>query len=429
MRICVIGAGALGGCFGGRLAKAGFEVSLIDTWKEHVEAIRRDGLLVRGVPGEFRVRVPAATGPEGVAPVDLALVAVDANHTAEAARTAAAVLAPDGVALTVQNGIGNIEALVAALGSARVLGGSTMASFQGDGPGRVTQTHAAPTTIGELDRRTTPRVERVRDALQAAGFETRIAPDIMAVIWEKFLLNLAINPICAVTFLRLGELVRLDATDRFQDRIIDEACAVVRAKGLALDLDAIRTRIKRHCRSKYSKPSMLQHLERGVRTEIDALNGALVREAAALGLDVPFNEALTLLVKGAEAYHRRRVHGPALDEAALEAAAAAEAGAPASPCPGRPGCSPPCCSRSSSRAPRSRGRRTASPSSSATATMRATCPTPATPPATRGWSAATSWTGSATRPRTSRWSRTRPAPRSAPPSARPTPRAASRAAA
>lgn len=322
MRVCVIGAGAVGGTFGARLAAAGHEVTLIDSWAEHVAAIAADGLRVDGVPGELRLRLRAQVDPSGVAGQDLALVATDANHTAEAAATAAQVLAGDGVALTVQNGIGNIEALCAVLGRARVIGGSTMASFRGNGPGWVTQTHAAPTTIGELDGQATPRLAALHAALEGAGLETRTSADILAVIWEKFLLNLAINPLCAVTFLRLGEVARCAATDRFQDRLIDEAFAVTRAKGLALDLDAIRRAIKAHTWAKYSKPSMLQHLERGRRTEIDALNGALVREAAPLGVPVPFNEALTLLVKGCEAYHRRRAGGIELDEAALEAEAA-----------------------------------------------------------------------------------------------------------
>ena len=110
--------------------------------------------------------------------------------------------------------------------------------------------------------------------------------DIQAVIWQKFILNIAINPICAATGLRLGELARLPATDALQDRILDEALAVVAAKGLVLPDPDIRATVKRHSWSKFSKPSMLQHIERGRRTEIDALNGALVREAAVLAVQV-----------------------------------------------------------------------------------------------------------------------------------------------
>jgi 2-dehydropantoate 2-reductase len=101
---------------------------------------------------------------------------------------------------------------------------------------------------------------------------------------------------------------------------------VVRAKGLALPEAELRAVVKAHCRRKFSQPSMLQHIEAGRRTEIDALNGALVREAGALGVSVPFNEALTLLIKGRELHEQRRVHEPDIDYAALEAAAAAQEG-------------------------------------------------------------------------------------------------------
>lgn len=321
MRICVIGAGALGASYGGRLAISGADVTLIDTWQDHVAAINRDGLDLDGVPGQQHVAIAAVSDPAGLAPFDFALIAVDTNHTAAAARTAQAVLAPDGFALTLQNGIGNVEQLSAVLGAGRVLGGSSMCSAMTRGPGRVTQTHQDPTTIGELDGSTSERVAAVKALLETAGFDTRIAGDVMAVIWQKFLLNIAINPICAVTGLRLGEVVRLPATNEFQDRILDEALAVVAAKGLVLQDPNIRKTIKHHCWTKYSMPSMLQHINQGRMTEIDALNGALVCEAAALGIPTPFNAALTALVKGREFASHRAVAEPGVDYAALEATA------------------------------------------------------------------------------------------------------------
>ncbi len=321
MRVCVIGAGALGGSYGARLALSGVDVTLIDVLADHVAAINRDGLRLDGVPGAHTVAMAAYADPAEAPPADLAIVTVDANHSADAAMTAAQVLAPDGFALTLQNGIGNVEALVEVLGAARVLGGSSMSSFMVRGPGQVTQTHQGPTTIGELDGRSTDRAATVKAMLDAAGFPTSISPDIMAVIWQKFLLNIAINPICAATGLRLGELARQPDVNDFQDRIIDEALAVVAAKGLDIPDKDIRSTIKRHCWTKFSRPSMQQHVDAGRRTEINALNGALVREAEALGIDVPYNRALTALVKGREFARIRAVHEPDIDYEALEAQA------------------------------------------------------------------------------------------------------------
>ena len=127
MKITVVGAGAMGGSYGGLLALAGHEVCLIDAWHAHVDAINRDGLRVDGVRGDHRVRAAASSGPIGGG-ADIVIVLVDANNTAAAAETARHVLAPDGFAITFQNGIGNVEQLQAALGWDRVLGGSSMCS-------------------------------------------------------------------------------------------------------------------------------------------------------------------------------------------------------------------------------------------------------------------------------------------------------------
>jgi 2-dehydropantoate 2-reductase len=318
MKITVVGAGAMGGSYGALLAVAGHEVQLIDAWQAHVEAIDREGLRVDGALGEHRVRLPASTGPIA-AGADMVIVFVDANNSAAAAETVARVLAPDGFAITFQNGIGNVERLQAALGKARVLGGSSMCSAASRGPGHVALTHLGRTTIGETDGAVRPRTEALAAALNGAGFETELAPDIMAVVWEKFALNCCINAIAASTGLRGGEITRLPELDAFQDRIIDEVMAVTHAKGIRLPTPDLPAKIKAHSRRKFNKPSMLQHVEAGRRTEIDALNGALLREAAALGIEVPCNEALVALLKGRELHQMRAIHEPDLDYAAWEA--------------------------------------------------------------------------------------------------------------
>ncbi len=324
MRIAVIGAGAMGSVYGGRLALAGFEVGLCDLNAQHIAAIRAGGLRLGGLPGEHVLRLPATTEPAELAPRDLAIVFTDANATAAAAESAASLLAPEGCALTLQNGIGNVEALAARLGPDRVVAGVTMNSAFMPGPGEARHTNAGATWIGEVAPRDGRRLAALREMLGKAGFETRIATDVMAQIWNKFVLNCAINPLSAVTGLRAGEIYRNPATRRLLDRVIDEALAVVAAKGIRLPDPDIRRTILEHCRLRYNRPSMLQHVEQGRRTEIDALNAALVREAASLGVPVPVNETLAQIVKGLEQSRRRAVLGPPLDEAALEAAAASE---------------------------------------------------------------------------------------------------------
>ena len=323
MRTYMIGSGAMGSVYGGLLAHAGYDVTLIDPREDHVSLIQRDGLIVEGVRGRHVIRVPAHTSHAGLPPADFAVVFTDANATAEAARTAAQVLKREGFALTLQNGIGNVEALTAALGEARVVAGVTMNSGALSEPGRVAYTNAGVTSIGELDGRTTARIEEVARMLNKAGIETVVIADPMAHIWSKFVLNCAINPLTAITGLRSGEMYRTPEVNALQDRVIDEILMVVERKGVRLAEPDPRKKIKDHCRKRYNRPSMMQHVEQGRRTEIDALNGALVREAKALGLAVPYNEAVVAVVKGLEKSRRQLLHEPPRDYAKLEADAEA----------------------------------------------------------------------------------------------------------
>ena len=329
MRIAVVGAGAMGGSYGGLLAVAGEDVGLVDAWSGHVEAVRSDGLRVSGAFGERVVRVPAAESPEGLDPADggwadLVIIFTDTNATRDAARAADHLLAPEGCAITFQNGIGNVETLQEELGAERVLGGSSMCSALVEAPGHVVLTHRGPTSVGELDGRRTNRLGRVVGALERAGFGVLVKDDINARIWTKFIVNSAINALCATTGLRLGEVGRLAEMDAFQDRVLDEAFALVRAKEIPVAEAEVRAGIKRSCRLKFSRPSMLQHVEAGRRTEIDSINGALVRESRKLGLAAPYNEALTALLKGREQDAIRRRENPDLDYDAWEAEVAAE---------------------------------------------------------------------------------------------------------
>ncbi len=323
MKICVIGAGAMGSAFGGLLARAGHDVTLVDTWTAHVEAIRAHGLRLQGVLGELEIPVKAHTSVPAGLNADVAMIWVDANHTGDAARAAAAALAPEGFAITLQNGVGNVETLIEALGEARVAGGSSMASAAMRGPGAPTLTHMGRSSIGELDGRASARIERLRAALAGAGFDVGVHADIRSLIWTKFALNCSINALCAASGLRLGELARLPAMDRLQDRIIDEVLAITAAKGIKLEYPDFRAHVKAHCWKKFSRPSMLQHIEAGRRTEIGALNARLVEEGARLGIATPYNDALTCLLRGVEHKRGEAAGRSEADYAALEAGAGA----------------------------------------------------------------------------------------------------------
>jgi 2-dehydropantoate 2-reductase len=178
MKICVIGAGAMGSVFGGLLARAGNEVVLVDIWREQVAAVNASGLRLSGALGELRTPVRAQETPPAGMGADVAMIWTDANATRDAATSAATVLAPDGFAITLQNGIGNVEALIEVLGAKRVAGGSSMCSAAMYGPGHAGFTHRGVTSIGEIGGGTSERIERLRTAL-GAPVQAQAHPDIM----------------------------------------------------------------------------------------------------------------------------------------------------------------------------------------------------------------------------------------------------------
>ena len=326
MRIYMIGAGAMGGVYGGLLARAGYDVTLIDPREDHIRKIRSEGITIEGVRGTHVIKLPAQCDYAGLAPADLAIIFTDSNSTRDAAKAARQMLKPDGFALTLQNGIGNVEALIAELGKERVIAGVSMNSAANPAAGRSAYTNVGMTSIGELDGRDTQRVKQVAEMLSKAEIPTEIIPDPMNWIWGKFVLNCGVNALTAITGLRSGEMYRTPEVSALQDRVIDEIMAVVERKKLTLPEKDPRKKIKDHCRIRYNKPSMMQHIEQGRRTEIDALNGALVREAKTLGIATPYNEAVVAVVKGLEKSRRQTLHEPPRDYKKLEDEAQREAG-------------------------------------------------------------------------------------------------------
>ena len=263
MRVAVLGAGAMGAIFGSAFARAGADVALFDKRPEVVAAINANGLIVEGVLGATIARLPATTIAAELGAVDLALVLVDSTATSIVAEVAAGVLASDGCALTLQNGVGNWEALAARLGRERVLAGSTYNSGAGLGPGRARHTNLGPTVIGETDGAPSARARAIARMLEAGGLPVEVVANIQGHIWSKFVHNCAINPVSAVTRLRPGEIARTKAAAALLDRLLDEILAVVAAAGIRLPEADPRAHIRDHCWERYNRPSMLQHLESG----------------------------------------------------------------------------------------------------------------------------------------------------------------------
>ena len=301
MKVALIGTGAMGCIFGAALVRGGAELVCLDRSADVVAALQQHGILVRGVLGEQAVPVRATTDPAQLGLADMALVLVDAAATSAAAAIAKGCLKPDGFALSLQNGIGNLEALVDALGPQRVMAGITYNSGTGEGPARSWHTHLGLTTMGEATGTMSPRLEAMAERFRAQGMAVELTDKVEAAIWSKFVHNCAINPISALTGLRPAQIMQTPHAQALMEHVIDEILLVVDALGIVLPEHDARSEILQHCRERMNRPSMLQHLQGGKPTEIGALNEALVARAAGLGLAVPYNSAVVLAVRALEA--------------------------------------------------------------------------------------------------------------------------------
>lgn len=313
--ILVAGAGAVGSVVGGLLARAGHAVTLLGR-RPHLDAIESAGLRVDGLFGDHLVRglacVDDARALRGR--WDAILLTVKAYDTARTAALVAPYLAPDGVLVSLQNGLGNLEAAARAVGAERVLGGRVIFGAELVAPGHARVTVIAePVLVGAPDPRDARLAAAARDvvaALAAAGVPTEPSERIVAALWEKVLYSAALNPLGALLGLTYGELAADAGARAVMDRIIDEAFAVARAEAVPLawpTADAYRETFYGRLvpPTAAHRSSMLQDIGRGRPTEIDAINGAVAARGAARGVPAPANEALTHLLRAREGRARR----------------------------------------------------------------------------------------------------------------------------
>ncbi|MFQ6054347.1 MAG: ketopantoate reductase family protein [Candidatus Bathyarchaeia archaeon] len=298
--MAVVGSGAMGSLFGGMLAEAGEEVTLVDIWEEHVKAINENGLRVKSAAGARTIKVAAATDPGEVGTVDLVLIFVKSYDTERAARDALPMASEDTVFLTLQNGLGNAEKISEVVGGHRVVAGVTAQASTLLGPGAIYHAGVGATVIGELNGATTARISLVKEAFDRAGIATEVSGNVRGAIWLKVLVNVGINALTALTGLRNGELLEFPEIREVMRRAVLEALEVAEARGVKIVGDPVEKVYEVAEATATNRSSMLQDIDRGRRTEIGSLNGAIVEIGRQLGVDTPVNEALTAAVMGLE---------------------------------------------------------------------------------------------------------------------------------
>ena len=294
MKFLIAGPGAMGCLFAARLKRAGFEVVLLDYRPERADHISRNGIKVKGIKGEYSVLLPVVTDKPKFIP-DVVMICVKANLTRIVSESLDNWLSPDASVLTLQNGLGNIDVLEDVFGTDKVLGGVTSEGATLMDTGSVY--HAGQTVIGAR-KGSGVVVQDVVSAFNTAGFDTRAAANITELIWGKLIVNVAINALTAITGLKNGYLTGIEDTHLLMKQVVLEAQEVARAKGIRIPYPDPFSRVNEVCRATADNiSSMLQDVLHNKATEVEFINGAIVREGESLGIPTPVNQTLTLLVQ------------------------------------------------------------------------------------------------------------------------------------
>jgi len=292
--ILILGTGAMASLFAARLSAAGVQVTMIGSWPEGLRALKGHGVrLVNQDGSEQSYRVQVSHDPKDCVGVRIALVLVKSWQTRRAAAQLAQCLAPDGVALTLQNGVGNRELLAQALGAKRVALGVTTAGATLLSPGRVQAAGEGVISLGAH-----PGLSPLANWFRSAGFLIENAPDANALLWGKLVINAAINPLTALLRLPNGELLTRGTARSLMQKVAREAAAVAVAQGIRLPYpDPVVATETIARRTASNRSSMLQDVLRGAPTEIDSICGAIIQAGDKTGVPTPIIRTLWQLVR------------------------------------------------------------------------------------------------------------------------------------
>jgi len=293
MKIAIVGTGAMGSVYAGLFASAGHEVWAIDSWREHVEAMRTKGLRVEGASGDRTVKVHATTEPRDAGPCDLVVLATKAMHVAQAASSIRPLLKTETPVLSIQNGLGGPDTAASILGKERVMVG-VVGGFGASmrAPGHAHHNGWGLVRLGEFGGPITPRLKNVEELWRGAGFRVKVFDDIDQLVWEKLLCNCAYSGPCAIAECTIGEVMADPDLSRISAACAAEGFEVAREKKIKLAFDDPVAYV-RDFGSKIpnARPSVLLDLLARRKSEIEVINGSIPR---------PTNETLTALVLSKE---------------------------------------------------------------------------------------------------------------------------------
>ena len=288
----------MGSLFAVLLADAGNDVFMLDYKPDRAARLNENGFRVHGVSGERFKRIRVSLRADEIPRVDYAFIWVKSYDTASAVRSIDSALRESGYVVTLQNGLGNADIIAERFGAGRVIAGVTSHGATCLAPGDILHAGTGETVIGTLSGRVSEGVTECARMLNDAGIQTRISEDIRSEIWGKLIVNAAINPLTAVTGLKNGELIQHDETIKIMRMAVEEGVKVAAELNVVLPYSDPMGRVVDVCRLTADNiSSMLQDVMVGRKTEIDFINGAIVRLGREKNIPTPVNETLVYLVK------------------------------------------------------------------------------------------------------------------------------------
>ena len=310
MEIAVVGPGAIGCLLAAYLTRAGATVSLLDHRPERAKLLKERGITVESERGGFHARMKVTATSTEIRSAELLILCVKANNTADAAARLKGRIAPQSHLLTLQNGLGNVERLGEFFGSSQILAGTTSHGATLLELGRVRHAGYGEIFMGETGGAGstlagTAKLQNLAATFNRAGLEAQVVDDIEKVLWRKLVVNVGINALTAILGVANGELLRIHDCTSLMDGAVREAVQVARHYGINLNVPEEIERVRAVCHSTNANiSSMLQDVRRKKKTEIDQLNGVVVKMAADCGMTVPVNETLTAIVRSLEAGYK-----------------------------------------------------------------------------------------------------------------------------
>ncbi len=297
MKIAIVGAGAMGSLFAGRLSDSGHDVSLIEVSPVMIEAISAKGLSLTGLFGEKTYNLPVGPASQYTDTVELLIVFTKGMHTASAVAAARHMISEQTWALTVQNGIGNVEAIEAVIPRERIMMGMTNWPSTLKEPGLIDVPGQGEIKIWTANGGASEKAEEICSALTDSGLNCQLDPKVEVAIWEKLAFNSALNSLAAVTGLTVGEMGEKQESREIVFNILDEVVVVAKARGIDVDPDHIRQSVEHaFANHKNHKPSMLQDRIAGRRMEISTITGAVSAVGKELGVATPVTTAFANLL-------------------------------------------------------------------------------------------------------------------------------------